>query len=126
MALVSVNGTFPMTTNDTFVLGDGSTNEVAVWELDIVPTGAATGTITIVGRAANIGGVSVTTPGFVAIPYQSLHLNGAAGTGAFVTTAITSRSLILVPASGISVGVTMASISGAWTVYARPLNGPNN
>lgn len=126
MALKSVREQFNITTNDTFVLGDGSENNVGVFVLDIVPNGGATGTITVQGRASNIGGVSTTTPAFVAIPYQSLHVNGSVGTGAFVTTAITSRTLILVPASGISVALSMASVSGTWTVYARPLNGPNN
>lgn len=126
MALISVRERFKINSDDTFVLGDGSTNNVAVYAIDIIPVSAGTISVVPVARAANIGGISTTTPGFVAIPYQSLHVNGSVGTGAFVTTAITGRSTILVPASGLSIALEVAYTSGDYEVYARPLNGPNN
>jgi hypothetical protein len=90
---------------------------------DVGGTGGAM-TIHLVSASFN-GTVSITArakgeTAFVAIPYTSLHLNGSAGTGALVTTAITTTSLVqIVVADGMDIGINCtAYTSGALTYRA--------
>jgi hypothetical protein len=71
---------------------------------------AADGTITVGARPQ--GSSAAIEP----IPYQSLHLNGSAGTGALVTTAITDDSLIAVEADGLEIVLSLAThTTGSYT-----------
>jgi len=65
--------------------------------------GSDDGTYTVKARPAG----SDVTP--VAIPYQSLHLNGSVGTGALVSTGITADSLIAIEADGLEIVLTRAT-----------------
>lgn len=85
-------------TNDTFVIRYGQLEKrpyTLIIHLD--DNGSDDGSYSVTARPQ---GSSVTP---VAIPYQSLHLNGSAGTGALVTTAITTDSMIAVEADGLEV-----------------------
>lgn len=125
MALIPVKEQFSINETNTYVLGDGSTNNVATWLIDIVPVTPGSITVAVQGRSITIGGASVTTPGFAAIPYRALVVNGATGTMAYIATVITDRSIIKVDGSGLNVTLDVTYASGDYVVYARPLNGPN-
>lgn len=89
-------------------LGDSGSGMTArkVIELTI---GSLVGSFAVQGRAAGQGGT------FVPIPYKSRYVNGAVGTEAFVTTALTGNSLIEVNTTGIEVRLAYTHTSGSTT-----------
>lgn len=113
MADVQLNGarTFTVNAANQYILGDVG-DRGGVITIHLVSS-SFSGTIGITGR---LRGQSA----FVAIPYTSLHLNGAVGTGAIVSTGITGTSLIqVVVADGMDIAVncsafTSGSMAGAF------------
>ena len=124
MALVTLNGpAFPITATNTYVLGDADNGAVSTWAIHIVATGF-TGTVIPKARSRSIGGISVTTPAFLEIPYLPLVLNGSVGTyGTGSAVDITDTSIILVQASGLSIALDCTVAAGSLTVYAVPCLG---
>lgn len=101
-----VSRTHTMNANDDYYLKWPSDNAVAGKPYTLVCAivdSSDDGTYTVKGRPLG----STVTP--VAIPYQSLHLNGVVGTGALVSTAITATSLIAIEADGLEVVLSRAT-----------------
>ncbi len=95
-----------------------------LWTFDFIPDVTWTGQLTVMGRTR---GLSTTDPtGFLVIPFRKVYLNAAAGDWSMVAsgTAITGRSLIVVPAYGIDVGIAVTCTAGFGTLYAQPMSGP--
>lgn len=108
MAEINVlSRTHVMSSNDDFVIRWPHNNEALSRPYTLVchidDNGSDDGTYTV--KARPIG--SSVTP--VAIPYQSLHLNGVVGTGALVSTAITADSMIAVEADGLEIVISRAT-----------------
>lgn len=125
MADKRVNTTrkFTIDGQNTYILGDASNRVVGTFAVQIVNDGVFVGSITVKARSrvpeADDDGVA-----FVATVYEKLNLNGAVGDGSLVSTAITTSSLILIPASGLQVALDVtAYTSGTATVYITPLEG---
>lgn len=96
--------------NDTFIIKYGQLSrrpETLIIDFDDT---SDDGTYTIAARPQ---GSSVA---FRQIPYQSLHLNGAVGTGALISDNITGDSLIAVEADGLEVAIVRAGGSTGSTV----------
>lgn len=124
---------FVMSTVDNYVLGTAGllAGLDSTWAIHIV-SNAATGSITVSTRSASpmatnksanmdVAGDDIA---FVPTVYKGLYVNGAAGTGALVSTAITGSSVILVPASGQQISLNVTALSaGTFTVYAVPVAG---
>ena len=108
---------------NTYLLGDGAQPQLAsTMAILLVATGLTGGTVTV--GAVTQGDAVKDGVAAQPIPYKSLTLNGAVGTGALVSTAITGTSLIHVPASGLNVALTIAAITGgSWTIYIWPVEG---
>lgn len=106
----------------TYVYGDPGVGDASAWEFHIVSNGA-TGSITVSARARGAQAETDQVP-MVAIPYQAGFINGAVGTEAFISTAITGTSLITVRGGGRSVGLNVTALTvGTFTVYATPIAG---
>lgn len=102
---------------NAYYLAPANSGVVNRWAIQIV-SNTWTGSATIKGRL--IG--TAATP--VAIPYLSIYLNGAVGTGGLVSTAITGTSIIEVNASEIEVVVDVtASSANNMTLSVRPVLG---
>lgn len=134
MANTYVSGSkFNLTAVSNYVLGAAGPNAemVTTWAIHIV-SNTATGSITVSARsahpqatnkAANMG-VAGDDIAFQPVPYKSMTLNGAVGTGALVSTAITGNSIIHVPASGLQISLNVTALSaGTFSVYALPCIG---
>lgn len=95
-----------MNANDTYILRWPHDNSVLGRPYTLIchidDNGSDDGTYTVAARPR---GSSVTP---VAIPYQSLHLNGAVGTGALVSTGITTDSMIAIEADGLEIALVRA------------------
>jgi hypothetical protein len=95
-----------MNANDSYILRWPHDNSVLgrpyTLICHILDGGTDDGTYTVSARPR---GSSVTP---VAIPYQSLYLNGAVGTGALVSTGITTTSLIAIEADGLEIVLVRA------------------
>lgn len=125
MAQLKVNNTrkFKIDGQNTYILGDASDRVVGTVSVQIVNGGAFVGSITVKARnrseEADDDGVA-----FVPTVFEKLYLNGAVGDGTLASTAITTDSLILVPASGLQISLDVtAYTSGNLTVYVTPLEG---
>jgi len=118
------NGTFVLNSADTYVLGDASDGLVGTFAVHFVDDNTFSGSVSVKARSRAISN-GASTPAFLAIPYLPLNLNGSAGTyGTGVTTAITTNSIILVPASGLEIALDCTSYtSGSATVYVTPVVG---
>jgi hypothetical protein len=108
----------------TLVLGDGSERFVSTICVHIVDTGAFAGSIIVKGRSRNTQ-ASIDGVVFQPIPYCKQFLNGAAGDGSLVNgVAITTTSIIMIPASGLQVALDLTAFTGGTaTVYWVPLEG---
>lgn len=120
------NGKFSIAAADvssTIVIGTGSQRIVSALAVHIV---VASGTLSIAVKARSVQPVArkgQDDVAFAAVPYVKHHLNGAAGDGTLVTTAITGTSLITIPATGQEVALDLTQTSGVATVYVTPIEG---
>jgi hypothetical protein len=110
--VVKLEKPFTMDGTNNYVLGDvGPRGGVMTVQLDGV-----TGTRSVVVKGRAKGATA-----WLAIPYRPLHLNGSAGDGVEVSTAITTHSLIQIPiADGVEVSLENTHTSGSMTVVAYP------
>jgi hypothetical protein len=105
----------------TFVYGPADTGRSGGWCFHIFANGA-TFSLTAVARIKGPKAETDALP-MVTVNYRSIFLNGAVSTEAFLPTAITGTSLIVVPSLGQSVGLLVASLSVAnLIVYAYPVS----
>lgn len=95
----------------------GKNNPVCRWIIQLVPTGW-TGTITVKSRLMD-GNSAAQVP----VPYIGLYVNGAVGTGALVSTALTTTSLIEVDASEQEIVLSTAFTGGSMLATARLVQG---
>lgn len=101
-----------------YILGDGAKYKVSTKVIQLVGTSPVGFSITVKGR---ITGTTITP---VAIPYRKRYLNGAVGDDTFVSTAITTDSLIEVNADGIDIVLDVtAATSGSFAVRTVDLVG---
>jgi hypothetical protein len=79
--------------------------------------------ITVSGQSHAIevaGATDVIKP----IVYRSIYVNGAVGTGAYVTTAITTDSIIFIPSCGMTPVLNVTAFtSGTLIAYITPIVG---
>jgi hypothetical protein len=105
----------------TYVFGSADTGRSGGWCFHVFANGA-TFSLTTVARIRGQKAEADALP-MVNVPYRSIFLNGAVSTDAFLATAITGTSLIVVPSLGQSVGLLVASLSVAnLIVYAYPVS----
>lgn len=125
--------------------GDGGDMPMGAWSLhfdDGVNSGLApfSGSLIIrcrssapAAQAPNVGNppavqmpIGLNAP-WVAAPYRPGYLNGAVlGAGfiyVFTYASITTTSVILVPASGLNIAISVACASGSMRVYSMPTAG---
>lgn len=126
MAVVPINapGGQTLTVNNTqvnsgvnnYTMGSGSSDDiVGRYVVDLRGSGVS---MTVTGRARE------TANPFLAIPYIARYLNGAVGTDAVVSTAITSDSIISIISDGLEIGLNFTSVgAGSMTVDVRPCSG---
>lgn len=121
MATVQASGSkFKIAGVNLYILGNASESSIGAWLIRLVSS-SFSGSITVVG---NDGGKAVVDDAvaFVPIVYHQNYLNGSVADGTLVSTAITGESLIIVPASGMSVGLNVTSyVSGSLIAYVTPI-----
>lgn len=113
MTTLKTNSTFLIDAVDVFVVRNGvpAAGRPQIRTIQIKSNGA-TGSITVRARRLGSSGAD-----WEAIPYESLHLNGAAGTGGLVSTAITGDSLIRIDDTGLEIALDCTALSaGNFTV----------
>lgn len=107
---------------DTFYLGNAGQTFVSTWAIMLVSssfTGSVTVKSRIQGKEAADDSVAP-----VQVVYTARFLNGVAGTDALVSTAITTTSLIIVPATGQSIVLDCTSYtSGSLVAYTFAYEG---
>lgn len=124
MAITKAPGpTFKITATTTYKLTNASDESAAGGVLiQIVDDNTLSASIVVKAQAHAIGAAPATDAP-LAIPYRSLNVNGTAGTGAYVTTALTTNALIYVPSLGMDVFLDVTFVSGSATVYVTPVTG---
>lgn len=123
IAAAAVPGADTYTAVQTFVLGSASDEFVGTIAVHIVDTGSFTGSISVKARSAHRE-ANADAVGFAAIPYVKQHLNGSAADETYVSTAITTTSIILIPATGLEIALDLTSYtSGTATIYWQALQG---
>jgi hypothetical protein len=109
--------------DDTYVIGDADQGLVGTFAIQIYERVAGTCSFTVQARSRLIS-TTATTPPFMAIPYLPLHLNGSAGTyGTGSSAAITTDSLVLVPATGAEIALLVDYTDGEFDVFVTKLDG---
>ncbi len=63
------------------------------------------------------------TDAFLAIEYRGGNVNGTAANWGYVSTALTTNSLIFIPAGGMEVALVVTFTSGAATIRVTPVLG---
>ena len=101
-----------------YILGNGAAYKVSTKVIQLIGTAPVGFSITVRGRITGTGNA------FVAIPYRKRYLNGLVGDDTFVSTAITTDSLIEVNADGIDILLDVtAATSGSFAVRTVDLIG---
>ncbi len=121
--VVVTGGKFSLSTangTNAYVLGDGSGAFGSAIAVQVVDTGALSASISVTARS-RVRAAADDAVAFVAIPYKKLWLNGVAGDNTYVSTAITTHSLIVIPASGLSIALNVTFTSGTATIYWTPV-----
>ena len=108
-------------------LSFGSTsdeNPNGAWHLMFVPSVDYDGSIAVVGRTPRISTADLTVP-WIPVPYRRITLNNVASDYAIVSTAITLDGpyQILVPATGMAIGILVACNAGQCMVYSQKMTG---
>lgn len=122
IAATAAAGSEQYTGSQNFVLGGASDQFVGMIAIHIVDTGSLSASIVVKSRTAHSARETDTVP-FLSVPYVSHNVNGTVGTGAYVSTAITTNSMLLVPATGEEISLDMTYVSGTATVYWAPVQG---
>lgn len=107
---------FPINVSGQIPLGDMGDNVAGTMTLQFVVPSAAVVSIVVKARSRNPEAAADSAP-FLACQYVKIWLNGAAGDQTYVNTAITSDSLILVPATGMAIELDVTFTSGLMYVY---------
>lgn len=107
---------------NTYVLGDTNNAIVGTWLVHIVNTSSLSASIVVKARARGEYAATDAVP-FVPISYAKLYLNGLVSDNTLVSTTITNTSIVLIPASGLSVALDVTFTSGTGAVYSWPLEG---
>lgn len=108
---------------NTYVLGDGSDGVVSTFAVQIHESTNGTCSFTVQGRSRVVP-TGQTAPPFEPIPYLPLHLNGAVGTyGTGSSVALTTDSVILIPATGLEIALDVTYTDGQFDVYVTPMVG---
>lgn len=124
IAASAVPGNEQYTGTQTFVLGNAGDEVVGMIAVHILDTGSLSANIVVKSRSGlRIAGFGGDDIAFAAVPYVSHHLNGVAGTGAYVSTTITTTSMLLIPATGEEIALDVTYTSGTATVYWGPYQG---
>lgn len=124
-AIVHKGNPFTIDATGLYSLGTAHAYTTGVINIHLV-SNSFSGSVTIAAR--NIAGAATSpsdnTVAPVAVPYTKLYLNGSVADGSTVSTAITTTSLIQVPASGMEIIINAGTVtSGSLTVYYTPLAG---
>lgn len=108
--------------SNTYIIGSGDETSASWITLDIRSV-SATGNITVVGRSA-AKYADDDALAFLPIMYKPANINGVAAAGSPVATAITTDSIIVVPASGQTIALLAGGVTtGSWTIYVTPTAG---
>jgi hypothetical protein len=111
---------FTINSQTAYIINNASTELVGTFAVMLV-SNSFSGSITVKSRImSNLAAAETSVP----VCYVARYLNGAIGTDATVSTAITGTSLIMIPASGQAITLDCTSfVSGTMTAYAIPLLG---
>jgi hypothetical protein len=124
MANVLTGGpTFPIKGANAYYLGNAGQTFVSTWAVMIVNDASFVGSISVKSR---IQGKEAADASVAPVPvvYVARYLNGSVGTDALVSTAITTTTLMIVPATGQNIVLDCTSYtSGSCSVYAFPYEG---
>lgn len=114
-----------------YILGGGSNMLPSAWTVQIVGTNF-TGTVIVKARSLSVNAVTDDAVPYQPTVYRKLWLNGAAGDGSLVATTITGTngsadpaSLLIIPATGLSISLETTISNGSLAVYAQPTSGPS-
>lgn len=119
----NVGPNFTINASNVYVIGDASDEQQnGGFLVQIVDDSSYSGTVTVEGQSwvARLQGLA---DNFVGIPYRKLYLNGSAGDGSFVTTGITTNSVVFIPACGMEIALSVAYTSGAAHALVIPVLG---
>ena len=115
--------------NGVFLLGntDPDNAVVAGYAIDLRMDSNWVGTIGFTGRSGTIQAGADDIAGLGAWPFRAFYLNGTPSDGTMVSGAsalITATSSIILPASGITIGMVVSCNAGTCTLYYLPVQGP--
>lgn len=108
-------------------LSFGSTsdeNPNGAWHLMFVPTVDFDGSVVVMGRTPRISTADLTVP-WMPVPYRRITLNNVASDWGIVSTEITIDGpyQILVPSSGMAIGLQVACAAGQCMIYSQKMTG---
>lgn len=120
---VPAGSPFIIQSGDQFILGDSSDEGVnGGWLVQIVDDNSFSGSISVTAQSlvATRSGLAV----FDDIDYRGGNVNGTGADWSYVSTALTTDSIIFIPAGGMTVALNCGTYtSGSVTVYAQPVIG---
>lgn len=119
---VELSGTNALEGTGLYILGDASDGIVGTFSIHLANLNAFTGTVTVKARS-RMPQADTDAVVFQPIPYLSLYLNGAIGDMTYHTAPITGESIILVPATGLQIGLDCTVTSGLGRIYWCPMEG---
>jgi hypothetical protein len=122
MATIKVSGKFPIDAGNTYILGSPDALTGGALTLQLVNDNTLSASIVVSGRSLQ-GDALTDDVAFVPIVYKKLYLNGSVGDGSLASTAITTNSLIEIPASGMQIALVVTYTSGSASGYVMPTTG---
>lgn len=120
--------TFSINASNDYVLGNSSdVGENGGWIVQLADTGSYSGSVVIKAQSRMIDTLTAqgitTADAFLAIKYRGGNVNGTAADWSYVSTALTTNSLIFIPAGGMDAVLSVTFTSGTAVVYVMPVLG---
>ena len=119
---IELNGASAVEGTGLYILGDASDGIVGTFSIHLANLATFAGSVTIKARS-RMTQADADNVVFQPIPYLSLYLNGAIGDMTYHTAPITGESIVLVPATGLQIGLDCTVTSGLARIYWCPMEG---
>lgn len=123
MATVKIPGgtAFKVAAANFYLLSSGDDGLAGGWLVQIHNNDTWVGTIKV--KAQALAALRAASTEFEQISYRKGNLDGTAADWSYVTTDITTDSLIFIPNTGMAVGLEVTRDSGSFLVYSTPVIG---
>lgn len=119
----NVGPNFTLNASNVYVLGDTSDEQAnGGFLVQIIDGGSYAGSIVVQAQSWQARRLGL-SDNFVPIEYRGGYVNGSAAAWGYISTALTTNSLLFIPAGGMEVALSVTFTSGSASALVIPVTG---